>query len=142
MIGKYLLVISVYTVTLGIVGDLVNKTVPEPYMDEIFHIPQVQQYCAGNFSHWDQKITTLPGLYLFTVGLLNPVHTVTRAVSLSTGVTLAHGHKLEDLCTPGVLRCVSLVFSVINLVLIHTITSHLHGLKVNIINQLSRLVLF
>ena len=23
----------------------------KPYMDEIFHIPQVQQYCQGNFSH-------------------------------------------------------------------------------------------
>jgi len=31
--------------------------------DEIFHVPQVQAYCAGNFSHWDPMITTLPGLY-------------------------------------------------------------------------------
>ena len=30
--------------------------------DEIFHIPQVQVYCRGNFSHWDPMITTLPGL--------------------------------------------------------------------------------
>eukprot|EP01119_Soliformovum_irregulare_P020024 TRINITY_DN6438_c0_g1_i2.p1 TRINITY_DN6438_c0_g1~~TRINITY_DN6438_c0_g1_i2.p1 ORF type:complete len:463 (-),score=58.71 TRINITY_DN6438_c0_g1_i2:5-1306(-) len=36
-------------------------------MDEPFHIPQTQQYCQGNFLEWDQKITTLPGLYIFGV---------------------------------------------------------------------------
>lgn len=35
-----------------------------PYMDEIFHLPQARQYCAhSNWTHWDSKITTLPGLY-------------------------------------------------------------------------------
>ena len=34
-----------------------------PYMDEVFHVPQAKAYCDGNFSHWDDKITTLPGLY-------------------------------------------------------------------------------
>lgn len=29
----------------------VSKIQPEPYMDEIFHIPQVQQYCKFNFTH-------------------------------------------------------------------------------------------
>mmetsp|Transcript_27948 Transcript_27948/g.46954 ORF Transcript_27948/g.46954 Transcript_27948/m.46954 type:complete len:511 (-) Transcript_27948:144-1676(-) len=36
----------------------------EDYMDEIFHIPQAQKYCAGNFSDWNPGITTFPGLYL------------------------------------------------------------------------------
>ncbi|CAK9094465.1 unnamed protein product [Durusdinium trenchii] len=36
----------------------------EPYMDEIFHIPQAQKYCQGQFAEWDPKITTFPGLYL------------------------------------------------------------------------------
>jgi alpha-1,2-glucosyltransferase len=36
----------------------------DPYMDEIFHIPQSQKYCRGNFTEWDPKITTFPGLYL------------------------------------------------------------------------------
>lgn len=35
-----------------------------PYMDEIFHIPQAQRYCEGHFEEWDPKITTFPGLYL------------------------------------------------------------------------------
>ncbi len=29
---------------------------------------QTQQYCMGNFSAWDPKITTFPGLYLLGVG--------------------------------------------------------------------------
>ena len=76
------------TVILAIVSQLINQEQPQPYMvcetymqhhpflkmystfaplsfaykDEIFHIPQVQQYCLHNFSHWDNMITTLPGL--------------------------------------------------------------------------------
>jgi alpha-1,2-glucosyltransferase len=38
-------------------------------MDEIFHIRQTQTYCIqGNWSHWDEKITTLPGLYALATG--------------------------------------------------------------------------
>lgn len=33
------------------------------FIDEIFHIPQAQKYCEEDFSHWDPKITTPPGLY-------------------------------------------------------------------------------
>ena len=43
---------------------LVANKVPEPYMDEIFHVPQAQRYCEHRFNEWDNKITTLPGLYL------------------------------------------------------------------------------
>ncbi|KAL6923609.1 hypothetical protein ACHAP8_001349 [Fusarium lateritium] len=49
---------------------LVTKLVPEPYLDEIFHIPQAQKYCQGRFLEWDDKITTPPGLYL--VSLITP----------------------------------------------------------------------
>lgn len=31
--------------------------------DEVFHVPQTQQYCSGNWTTWDHKITTLPGTY-------------------------------------------------------------------------------
>lgn len=30
--------------------------------DEPFHVPQAQAYCNGDWSYWDQKITTPPGL--------------------------------------------------------------------------------
>ncbi|CAE8724566.1 unnamed protein product [Polarella glacialis] len=41
----------------------------EPYMDEVFHIPQAQRYCEGRFEEWDEKITTFPGLYVFSAAL-------------------------------------------------------------------------
>ena len=58
----------------------VTDVVPEPYLvslpsfqifsaeqnqDEVFHIPQAQAYCVGDFHVWDPKLTTPPGLYAF-----------------------------------------------------------------------------
>ncbi|KAI3574647.1 DIE2/ALG10 family-domain-containing protein [Fusarium oxysporum f. sp. albedinis] len=53
----------------------VSVLVPEPYLDEVFHIPQAQKYCQGRFQEWDDKITTPPGLYLLslvTPGVIRP----------------------------------------------------------------------
>uniref|UniRef100_A0A0N5B2U5 Dol-P-Glc:Glc(2)Man(9)GlcNAc(2)-PP-Dol alpha-1,2-glucosyltransferase n=1 Tax=Strongyloides papillosus TaxID=174720 RepID=A0A0N5B2U5_STREA len=47
------------------ITSLVNKNVPEPYMDEIFHMDQNRRYCNGDFS-WNDKITTPPAMYLLT----------------------------------------------------------------------------
>ncbi|KAL2061583.1 hypothetical protein VTL71DRAFT_6960 [Oculimacula yallundae] len=44
----------------------VTKVVQEPYLDEIFHIPQAKAYCNGRYEVWDQKLTTPPGLYIFS----------------------------------------------------------------------------
>ncbi|KAK3626580.1 glucosyltransferase [Elasticomyces elasticus] len=44
----------------------VNRTVTEPYLDEVFHVRQAQVYCRGRFDVWDPKITTPPGLYLLS----------------------------------------------------------------------------
>ncbi len=43
----------------------------EPYMDEVFHIPQAQKYCEGTFypDGWDSKITTFPGVYMLSFAL-------------------------------------------------------------------------
>ncbi|KAK0643882.1 DIE2/ALG10 family-domain-containing protein [Cercophora newfieldiana] len=46
---------------------LVSHYVPEPYLDEFFHIPQAQTYCEGRYLEWDDKITTPPGLYFLSV---------------------------------------------------------------------------
>ncbi|KAI0406896.1 DIE2/ALG10 family-domain-containing protein [Xylaria palmicola] len=45
----------------------VTRNVPEPYLDEVFHIPQAQVYCQGRYFEWDDKITTPPGLYFSTI---------------------------------------------------------------------------
>ncbi|KAI9756782.1 MAG: hypothetical protein M4579_003699 [Chaenotheca gracillima] len=44
----------------------VSQQVPEPYLDEQFHVRQAQAYCAGRWDVWDPKITTPPGLYVFS----------------------------------------------------------------------------
>ncbi|KAI1426398.1 DIE2/ALG10 family-domain-containing protein [Xylaria sp. FL1777] len=45
----------------------VTDNLPEPYLDEVFHIPQAQVYCQGRYLEWDDKITTPPGLYISTI---------------------------------------------------------------------------
>ncbi|KAF2127264.1 glycosyltransferase family 59 protein [Dothidotthia symphoricarpi CBS 119687] len=50
--------------------NLVSQEVPQPYLDEYFHVPQAKKFCKGDYS-WDPKITTPPGLYLITK-LLEP----------------------------------------------------------------------
>uniref|UniRef100_A0A0N5A1Z1 Dol-P-Glc:Glc(2)Man(9)GlcNAc(2)-PP-Dol alpha-1,2-glucosyltransferase n=1 Tax=Parastrongyloides trichosuri TaxID=131310 RepID=A0A0N5A1Z1_PARTI len=55
-LGHYLLVSKIY------------QHVPEPYMDEIFHIDQNQRYCRGDFT-WNNKLTTPPALYLLSYKL-------------------------------------------------------------------------
>lgn len=56
---------------------------PEPYMDEIFHVPMTQAYCRADYARWDPKVTTPPGLYVFAVAyargisaILHPVYTL------------------------------------------------------------------
>lgn len=44
----------------------VNNTVSEPYLDEVFHVGQARAYWAHDWMHWDPKITTPPGLYLWS----------------------------------------------------------------------------
>ena len=44
---------------------LVNESVVDPYMDEIFHLPQTQHWCEGRIDHWNDKISTGPALYHF-----------------------------------------------------------------------------
>ena len=34
------------------------------HQDEPFHAPQAQAYCRGDWSQWDPKITTPPGLFV------------------------------------------------------------------------------
>lgn len=69
-------VANVYVATVvvlcGVIHHLVSENVKEPFIDEIFHLTQCQTYCKYGFSnwqdHWDNKITTPPGLYILGNG--------------------------------------------------------------------------
>ena len=54
----------------------------QPYMDEEFHLRQTQAYLAGNWTQWDPKITTPPGLYAAGVAW----HAAVEAVLTAAGV--------------------------------------------------------
>jgi alpha-1,2-glucosyltransferase len=56
-----------YIAIAAIASQLVVDVVPQPYLDEIFHIPQAQQYCKGEFAKYDPKLTTPPGLYIISL---------------------------------------------------------------------------
>ncbi|XP_029823843.3 putative Dol-P-Glc:Glc(2)Man(9)GlcNAc(2)-PP-Dol alpha-1,2-glucosyltransferase [Ixodes scapularis] len=76
-----------------LVSVVVNHAQPAPYMDEIFHVPQAQSYCSYNFTYWDPKITTPPGLYLTSL-----------CFGLAAKLLVA-----ADLCTPFYLRCTNIL---------------------------------
>ncbi|KAI8556623.1 hypothetical protein RHMOL_Rhmol05G0268600 [Rhododendron molle] len=96
---------------------LVNRIVPDPYMDEIFHVPQAQQYCKGNFTSWDPMITTPPGLYFISlayVGYLFPGMFCMQAVSSFSGT-----------CSSAILRSTNAILGVICSVLVYEIITRL-----------------
>ncbi|BGP58367.1 hypothetical protein JCM8202_001868 [Rhodotorula sphaerocarpa] len=77
----------------------IDCDVPEPYMDEIFHVPQAQAYCNGDWSYWDPALTTPPGLYLIPASLAH--------LGRWTGLS----HLLPDPCSVSGLRAFNLVLS-------------------------------
>ncbi|TGO27794.1 hypothetical protein BPAE_0036g00050 [Botrytis paeoniae] len=62
----------------------VTKNVPEPYLDEVFHIPQAQAYCRWDYGTWDPKLTTPPGLYWWS-----------HFLSIVSGFTTCNAHFLR-----------------------------------------------
>lgn len=66
-------IVAVYAGGLLIISSYINEIQPTPYLDEIYHVPQAQEYCNGNFTYWDNRITTLPGLYLISVAVITPL---------------------------------------------------------------------
>ncbi|XP_061920578.1 dol-P-Glc:Glc(2)Man(9)GlcNAc(2)-PP-Dol alpha-1,2-glucosyltransferase [Entelurus aequoreus] len=85
----------------------------EPYMDELFHVPQAQKYCHGRFNEWDPMITTLPGLYLVSVGIIKPL---VRLADLPGDV----------LCSTAMLRFINLLFNGGILYLLYRLVCRLH----------------
>lgn len=90
-----------------------NTKQREPYMDEIFHVPQAQKYCDCKFDEWDLKITTLPGLYFISFACL-------RALAY------ALGHELDVVCTTFFLRMINVLFFMGNVLLLRQILVKLH----------------
>jgi alpha-1,2-glucosyltransferase len=97
--------LSVLSLVVALTSYNINRIVPEPYLDEVFHIPQAQAYCRNAFSAWDPKLTTPAGLYLLSYPL-----------------------SYLGACTPTTLRAVNgLGVAVLLPVIIYRIQQTLHG---------------
>lgn len=57
--------LGVYFAVSKYIFDKINDTI-NIFIDELFHMPQAKAYCEGNYTQWDPKITTLPGLYIIS----------------------------------------------------------------------------
>ena len=82
-------------------------------------MPQVQAYCAGNFSHWDPMITTLPGLYSISWIAITVLE---RGLS-TTGLLTQKGPD-SVLCSTPYLRGQNVLFMVALFVLLYKIFVH------------------
>ncbi|KAL3160676.1 hypothetical protein ABBQ32_010589 [Trebouxia sp. C0010 RCD-2024] len=98
------------------VAALFHVRAPEPYMDEPFHVPQTQHYCKGDFSNWDVKITTFPGLYFVGAAwakLLNYAHMLYLPA------------QVQD-CSTTTLRTTNILLGLVCLRLLHALYKALH----------------
>uniref|UniRef100_A0ACD5V4T7 Uncharacterized protein n=1 Tax=Avena sativa TaxID=4498 RepID=A0ACD5V4T7_AVESA len=93
------------------VAVLVNSVVPDPYMDEIFHVPQAQRYCRGEFLVWDPMITTPPGLYYISLAYLASLFPGAWAIKVAEAFDL--------LCTTALLRSTNVIMAMVCGVLVH-----------------------
>ena len=62
--------LSIFIFCISLLAKLISQHVPTAFMDEIFHVPQAQEYFRGNWRKWDPMITTPPGLYILSVSIL------------------------------------------------------------------------
>eukprot|EP00854_Cymbomonas_tetramitiformis_P019630 gene19630-23477_t len=117
------------------VATLFNKYAPLPYMDEVFHIPQTQRYCSGDWWHWDPKITTFPGLYL--LGFLQA-----RLVGLFLAGAAPGQSELQELaCSATALRATNVILALACVILIRRIVSTLQPALSDLAISLKALVL-
>jgi alpha-1,2-glucosyltransferase len=79
----------------------VNSIVPNPYMDEPFHIGQTKKYCQGQWTEWDHNITTFPGLYLVAVGYVKLMDAFTHFFGFS--------QPISTFCDVGGLRSLNAI---------------------------------
>ncbi|KAL6903554.1 hypothetical protein ACP4OV_004367 [Aristida adscensionis] len=97
---------------------LVDYIVPEPYMDEIFHVPQAQQYCRGDFLTWDPMITTPPGLYYFSLAYVASLFSGAWMIGLV--------ETFDALCSTAVLRSTNILLAMVCGVLFHDLLLCIH----------------
>jgi hypothetical protein len=67
--------------------------------DEPFHVPQAQAYCKGEWTTWDPKITTPPGLYVSSGSHVAVILTYTPQVRVERHPEASHYLQMHITCT-------------------------------------------
>lgn len=93
------------------IAALVDSIVPDPYMDEIFHVPQAQHYCRRDFLTWDPMITTPPGLYYVSLAYVASLFPGAWATRIA--------EAFDALCTTALLRSTNVIMAMVCGVLVH-----------------------
>ncbi|RIB21128.1 Glycosyltransferase Family 59 protein [Gigaspora rosea] len=106
-----LILFLIHVAIINFIANLVNTVVPDPYMDEIFHIPQAQRYCEGNYHEWDPKLTTPPGLYIISNLIILPLSHLVHSVNF---------------CSIEFLRATNILFSIGLYVVFWKVLAYLH----------------
>eukprot|EP00887_Chlorella_sp_A99_P002315 scaffold10.g2315.t1 len=78
-------------------------------MDEVFHVPQAQLYCAGQWREWHPKITTFPGLYVLGAAAGAAARALAPLLPARWAAAMA---AAPGGCATGVLRAVNAAFAV------------------------------
>ncbi len=86
---------------------------------------------------WDDKITTLPGLYFISIGILTPLSKVYTMANFSQ--EQQEGQQ-PLLCSVRHLRTINLVVSIITVLILNKLTHQIHGNK-HVSKQKQRLYL-
>lgn len=108
----YSCLIGLIAVSIGILHQF-QITQPQPYLDEVFHIPQAQKYCEHKFKEWNPKITTLPGLYIMSLAVAHVVSFFTK-------------YHVSLTCSVWFLRFTNVLFMAANGWITHRLLKHLH----------------
>ncbi len=94
---------SLLIVSLAVLSSYFSSLVSLPYMDEYFHYHQSIDYCSGEWSRWNNKITTLPGLYIINVAIFK----LTSWLSFGS-------LPLHSICSLESFRMINLLYSLIS----------------------------
>eukprot|EP01084_Bolivina_argentea_P102868 184295_1 len=103
----------IVTVVIFIYG--INRNIKQPYMDEIFHIPQTQTFCQGKWNEYHEKITTFPGLYIIPALISQLFQFI-----MPSAIPIV-------LCKMIYLRCFNVIYIVSCIPIIREIIWELHG---------------
>ncbi|CAD7928503.1 unnamed protein product [Amoebophrya sp. A120] len=122
--GTFVEALGIVILLHGVLYALMQRHVPEPYMDELFHVPQAQRFCNATRLEdvqWDPKITTPPGIYLAAATASSALAGGSKLFGLVGDV------ELTTVCSVGFLRGINaLAFGPLCFVVLVSILTTLH----------------